>query len=273
MNRFIGTALFVVLSSSISQAQSFNIDIGQPGTGPADTYRAAGRAGFWNAIRAEHISGSPSPHPSDYFLKDVHGNSTSVRVHQFGGTELLSANDPSVSGDDAALLNDTLITHSIPLKICLFFNGLPVGDYEVLTYAWMPNHPEIDTIVFHDFTPGTAFVGGAWPGQHEEGVTYARHIVHVSTGFMGPHSGLPNGGNTVIGGAMNGMQLRKVGPAGDPDNDGDVDDADFVEFVRCQSTPGDHSILPGCIEFDGDDDDDVDMKNFVAFQNLFTGSE
>lgn len=266
-------ASFVLVLTSLSIAQTFNIDIGQPDTGPPSSYGAAGSPGFWNSIRAEHSSPSSQPHASDYFLKDIHGASTNVRVHQFGGTELLSANDPSVTGDAATLLNDTLITHTVSLKICLFFNNLQSGDYEVLTYAWMPNHPETTTIVFHDFTPGTANVGGAWSGEHQEGVTYARHIVHVSaSGFMGPHSGLPNGGNTLIGGAMNGIQLRKIGGSADPDNDGDVDAADLAQFVnRCQTEPDSDGYSPGCLEFDADEDDDVDMRDFPDFQNRYTG--
>ena len=48
------------------------------------------------------------------------------------------------------------------------------------------------------------------PNAGYTGVTYTRFYVNVTTGFMGPHAGLPSGGNTVIGGALNGIQLRKL---------------------------------------------------------------
>lgn len=262
-----------VLSLAVGSAfgQSFNVDIGTNGTGPTSDYGAAGLPGFWNSIRAEHISANPGPHPNDYFLKDIAGTNTNVRVHQFGGMGFIDVSDPSISGNDAKLLGDAILTHSVPLKSCLYFNNLAPGLYEVLTYAWMPNHPEVDSVVFHDFTPGTHLVGGPWNGEHEEGVTFARHLVTVTTGFMGPHAGLPNGGNTAIGGPLNGMQLHLVGPPGDVEADGDVDDEDAARFTGCLIGPGDEAMRPICVEYDFNHDEDVDMRDFVSFQNVYTG--
>jgi hypothetical protein len=203
----------VLLSAALATpafSQSINLDIGEPADAPSATYGAAGLPGVWNSVRCEHTTANPGPQPFDYMLVDLAGNATGVGLHQFGGTELLSADDPTVSGDDATLLDDALVTHSIALKSCLYFNGLENGSYEVLTYAWMPNHPEVLNKVFFDFTPGFALVGGSWSGVHELGITYARHIIHVTNGFMGPHAGLPDDGDPAIGGALNGMQLRKV---------------------------------------------------------------
>jgi hypothetical protein len=56
--------------------------------------------------------------------------------------------------------------------------------------------------------------GGAWGGSHAKGLTYSRFLVHVTTGFMGPHAGIPDGGSTLVGGALNGIQLRKLTCAG-----------------------------------------------------------
>jgi len=66
-----------------------------------------------------------------------------------------------------------------------------------------------------DFHPGEEFVGGAWPGSHVQGVTYSRHVVQVTSGFMGMHIGIPSGGNTAIGAAWNGLQIRPLA-AGPP---------------------------------------------------------
>jgi len=264
-------ALVISALSAAALGQSFNVDIGPFNTGPAVTYGAAGVPGFWNSVPAAHTSANPGPTLGDYILSDIHGNVTGVGLHQFGGMELISQDDPSVGGDDAVLLKDAIVTHSISLKSCLYFNNLQNGLYEVLTYAWMPNHPEVTHVVFHDFTPGTALVGGAWTGRHEEGVTYARHLVTVTNGFMGPHAGLPAGGNTFIGGALNGIQLRKVGPPCDADNDADVDNVDYARYVQCQNGPGADGLQPVCIEYDVDRDEDVDMIDFVTFQRLSTG--
>ena len=59
--------------------------------------------------------------------------------------------DPRVSGsrDDAALLNDALITYDPGLESCLFVNGLEPGMYEVTMYAWMPNAPSVFSRVRH----------------------------------------------------------------------------------------------------------------------------
>lgn len=196
--------------TALASAQSFNIDLGAPGSTPSSSYGAAGLPGFWNSVQPAHSTPSFGPQPFDIPLTDIDGNATSVGLHQYGGTQYIDTPDASVSGDDAALLHDALVTHSIPLKTCLYLNGLENGTYEVLSYAWMPNHPRVMNRVFIDFTPGDFLVGGTWPGLHVEGISVARHIVTVTNGFMGPHAGLPDFGDPVIGGALNGIQLRKL---------------------------------------------------------------
>lgn len=208
--RFLSTFAAFLLSTGALHAQSFNIDFGDEADCPSSSYEAAGLPGLWNAFVCYDSVPDTSAQPFDDQLVDLHGWATNVSVHEYGGTHILSANDPSVSGDDAKLLNDGLLTYSIPIKTCLYFNGLQNGDYEVLTYAWMPNQPSVIQRVFHDNTVGSAFVGGTWTGAHVEGVTYGRHIVTVTNGFMGPHIGIPNFGNAADGGALNGMQLRQL---------------------------------------------------------------
>jgi hypothetical protein len=237
--RVIPSILVLCISGSAS-AQSFNIDFGVPGSGPAHDYAAAGQAGFWNSIAAEHTTPNPGPQAVDEFLTDIHGNPTNVRVHQFGGmgTINVNLNQPGDPGDPhTRLLGDALMTYSVPLKSCLYFNNLQNGTYDVLMYTWMPHHPEVNGLSFIDFTPGNELAGGAWPGNHQEGVTYSRFTVNVTNGFMGPHAGLPSGGDPVIGGPLNGMQLRllctSAAACGDADGNGIVDDS--CAFHRCQS--------------------------------------
>ncbi|MCZ6770646.1 MAG: hypothetical protein O7G83_01505 [Proteobacteria bacterium] len=193
-------------------AQSFNVDIGEPGSEPPPEYPAAGLPGLWNSVRADHITPfTTNPTPDDVVLLDLDGNLTAVGFHQFGGMDHVTTNDPTVTGEDAILLNDYLATHSDVLESCMYLNGLEDGMYEVLTYARMPNSPDTFQLVRFDFHKGTTLVGGAWPGQHEEGITYSRDIIEVSNGFLGFHVGIPPGGNTEIGAAFNGFQVRRLG--------------------------------------------------------------
>lgn len=197
------TAFALVLSAAPLCAQSFNLDFSEATSPPSSSYGGAGLAGHWNALRADNNI--------HYFLKDLAGNPTFVDFYQFGGFAGFQSSDPSVSGDDALLMNDGLITHNPNLDSCFYFNGLQPGTYEVITYAWRPDVPTLMAKSFIDNTPGLEISGGAWPGQHAQGVTYAKHIVTVTaSGFMGPHSGLAAGADAGTGAVCNGMQLRKL---------------------------------------------------------------
>lgn len=253
--------------------QSFNVDIGEPGAGPPARYGAAGDVGHWNSVLAEHNEPFRTGRtPDDYMLIDIHGNQTDVGFHQYGGMDLQDHTESDATGDDAILMNDCLVTHSIQLESCMYLNGLENGRYEVLTYAWFPNHPEAIQKVRFDFHEGFTLIGGDWPGDHAEGVTYSRDIIEVTREHIGFHVGIPAGGDTEVGAAFNGFQLHKIGPPGDGDDDGDVDLDDFNRFSECVSGPVPPATpLPGCIEFDVDADDDVDLGDLAAFQTLYTG--
>ena len=217
------------------------------------------RPGVWNSIEGEH---TPFWDPQViYDLVDVHGNPTGVTLYQFGGTDVIAATDPSVGGDDAILLNDALVTQTTNLESCLFIDGLANGTYEVITYAWMPNNPFTLSRVRHDFTPEVVDVGGVWPGGHVEGVTYARHLVEVTTGFMGSHSGiLPLGGNPVVGAALNGIQIRPfVACPNDVNGDGAVNVLDLVELLLCFGQPA----TPPCDAADVNGDASVNVLDLI----------
>jgi hypothetical protein len=204
--RFLGIAASVTVlfqAQGGARAQSLNVDFGQPANKPSDTYAAAGLPGVWNSIQ-----GAAGP---TYNLVGLDGRPTSVTLSQSGSTSLLSASDPSVTGDDAALLNDALITNIAGQETCLFVHGLEPGMYEVLVYAWMPNAPAVKSRVRHDLSTMTQDIGGAWTGAHVQGVTYSRHILTIgSDGFMGSHSGVVPGAVAANGAALNGFQIRKI---------------------------------------------------------------
>src|SRR4029453_5739159 len=204
----------LVLVSSIATsalAQSFNIDIGQPGAAPPDTYAAAGLPGHWLAL--------PCTQGITLFnLENIQGNATNVSMSQIGGTDTLLVNDPALTRDDATLMNDFLITHTTT-ENCLFLSQMIPGQYEVLIYARMPAQPGIMSRTHVDQEPGVPFelVGGVWPGHHQENISYSRHTALVAasgpnTGKLGLHSGVPPGGNFTIGAAMNAVQIRRIVP-------------------------------------------------------------
>jgi hypothetical protein len=208
---------YVTLAAALvtpAAAQSINIDFGPPNTGPPASYRAAGIEGTWNSFEAIDPAVT-------YPLLDVNGLLTGATLKQFGGTEIVQADlaDPGdPSGGDRTLLRDAMVTHTM-IESCLFINGLQNGTYEVTTYAWMPTAPSTKNNVHVDDpdfpNPGIyVLVGGAWLGEHEEEVTYARHIREVQDGFLGPHSGvpLPPDDDFATGAALNGIQVRFMTP-------------------------------------------------------------
>lgn len=218
MVRALVSTVFLALLGGAATAQDFNVDVGARGSAPSSGYGgAAGQPGFWNSVTADHVTPfTTGPTPDDVFLVNVHGNPTGVGFHQFGGMDLVSGSDPSVSGDDAALLNDHLATHSTSLESCMYLNGLENGTYEVVTYAWMPSSPGTQQQVRFDFVPGTKIVGGSWTGVHAEGVTYSRDVIEVTSGHIGWHVGIPSGGATFPGAAFNGFQLTRLNAASVP---------------------------------------------------------
>lgn len=238
----------VTMLSATATGQSINIDFGLPGAGPADTYAAAGRAGVWNSIEGEQTDFTDPE--IIYDLVDVHGNATSVTLYQFGGTELIAESDPTVSGDDAILLNDAIVTHTLGLETCLWINGLAPGMYEVLMYGWMPNHPESRARIRHDFQPDIFVIGGRWPGEHVEGVTYSRHVIQVTSGFIGSHSGNVSGADLSVGAALNGLQIRPLGEC--PQDLDDSGDVGFSDLLAVLSAWGPCAACPQ--DFDGSGD-------------------
>jgi hypothetical protein len=200
--RLLTAAVALAFCAAPLSAQSFNLDFGQPTAGPSSSYAAAGLPGYWNAIQASS---------GNYVLRDLAGSLTNIVFWQAGAAGVIAASDPSVSGDDALLMNDGLITYNPGVDSCFYFNGLQPGTYELITYAWRPDNPTLMAKTFVDNTTGLEISGGSWPGYHVHGVTYARHFVTVdSSGFMGPHSGLAAGADATVGAVCNGMQLHRI---------------------------------------------------------------
>ena len=105
----------------------------------------------------------------------------------------------------------------------------------------MPNEPDTLAYTNCDQEIGNPHltIGGAWPGGHVEGITYARHIAEVTNGNLGLHSGIVPGENPALGAACNGIQIRLlVDCPADFDGDGVVGAADLAIMLGAWGTNG-----------------------------------
>lgn len=197
--RTIAVLAVILLAAPPGQSQSLNVDFGTAQTAPSPGYAAAGLPGVWNAYGL-------LPEWERFPLVDLAGDATEAEIYMFGPTDLLILDDPGTSGDDASLLDDMLIGFNDPVDVCVWFEGLENGDYEVLTYAMTPADPELlHRIRVDDGDPGPVWIGGTWPGDHEESVTFARHTVPVVNGVLALHSGE---WAAAVESGINGIQIR-----------------------------------------------------------------
>jgi hypothetical protein len=191
----------ILISASPTWSQSINIDFGGTESLPPATYAAAGLPGVWNPVGV-------LPPGERQSLIDRAGQPISARIYMIGGTNMLVADDPSTTGDHEALLDDMLIGFNNPVDVCIWVEYLENGEYEVITYAMTPSNANLQSRVRVDFgDPGPVMVGGAWPGVHQEGITFARHTVQVVDGVIALHSGL---WAAQVQSGINGFQIQPV---------------------------------------------------------------
>ena len=204
--RSLALVVLTLVTGMPAGSQSINVDFGQPADGPPATYGAAGQAGHWNSIVAAHGTTTPN-------LLDLSGQATGVSMTQIGGLDTVSGSDPATAGAAALLMDDYLVTFDDGLESCLFFDHLEAGDYEILLYARMPSQPLVfgDTFVDQELGVPHYSVGGVWPGDHQELISYSRHVATVGEdGNLDMHSGIVPEANPALGAALNGVQLRRL---------------------------------------------------------------
>lgn len=214
-------------SAQSAQAQSMNIDFGTAATSPGPNFAAAGEAGNWNSISGDQ--------GVSFSLFGLDGAPTGVSVVNIGGSQILTDNHPDTQGNFERLLDDYLVTFNANLEVCLFFNGLEDGQYQVITYAWLPLTGDSSLVSVDESTEPNELIGGSWSGAFEEGVTHAIHLAEVVNGSLGLHSGVPIGG-TPIKAALNGVQLIKIPDPiefrrGDVNADASLDIGDMVALL------------------------------------------
>jgi hypothetical protein len=250
---FAGFVLAASLACTAASAQSYKIDFGAARSAPSPTYAAAGLPGEWN------ILGVPTP-GTFYPLVNLAGETSGVTLNNIGGTQLLSIDDAATAGDDQALIDDMLIGFNDPIDVCIWINNLPAGQWEVLIYAITPGDPALLSRTRVDNADqGPTFVGGAWPGQHELGVTFSRHTVNVTNGVIGLHSGLFGG---QIQSGINAIQVRRL-IAGDATGDGAVDVDDLVAVILAWGACG-SCESPSMCPADFDHTCSVDVDDLIA---------
>lgn len=252
-------------------AQNFNLAFGPVTEQPSSSYGAAGLPGYWHAMTAANGT-------TTFNLKDISGTTTNVRLTQIGGTQILTVNDGGTTGDHETLMDSFLVTYTSNLETCLFINALQNGIYEVIAYAWMPRNPTVMAYVSSDEEPGFPHhtIGGAWPGGHQEGITYSRHYSIVGPPFNGRlrvHSGIVPGANQANGAAMNGIQIRLLPPISDADMncDGARDARDLDLFVQTLTDREEyHAAQPTCNVLNADLNGDwsIDLDDVAPFVDM-----
>jgi hypothetical protein len=238
--RALRALALVFLTPAFAQAQAFNIDFGGPESVPSPAYAAAGLGGVWNAVP---VLPAGQRHP----LVDLNGAPSIARIYQIGGSTMLVHDDAATQGDDQALLDDMYLSVNNPLDLCIWIENLTNGQYEVLIYALTPGDPSLQSRVrVDDGVPGPIMVGGAWGGQHVHGVSYGRHVVTISNGVIGLHSGLIQ---ALVQSGINGIQVRPVGGAAV--GDATAPEVPVVVSIAPNPAAGDQAIqvmLPAALE-------------------------
>jgi hypothetical protein len=98
----------------------------------------------------------------------------------------------------------------VPAMATWTFSGLLNGDYRLYTYAWAGDNQTSQSTVSAGTVSGRQTLGGPWPGQHQQGTTYAVHLFSVTAGAqisvtIGSTAGIAR---------VNGFQLVQAPPPG-----------------------------------------------------------
>lgn len=204
-----------VASFGVASAQSLNVDVGVTFPVPASTFgAAAAQPGVWNAVNADQAGATA--------LVDLSGAATSVTIQRVSGTgSEMAVNNVGTLGNDEALMDDG---DDPGLGSTWRVSGLAAGDYEVTVYAWAPDVPDYQTVVYVN-GGGPTIVGGPWTGGYVAGITHAVRTVTLAPGanldlLLSPLSTFDDLAT------FNGVQVRQLTPP---------------YSISC---PGDGSVVP-----------------------------
>ncbi len=198
----LGGLFLLGLVYGVAGAQSLNVDVGANDAHPtpSTTYAAAGSAGAWNAVA---VPASAQP------LVGLDGLSVAATVSSTGGFVNLNYDNPATTGEDDGLMDDFQDVGGLTSSVTWTFAGLADDTYTVITYSWAPDNAGFQTrVAVPGSTDAAQDVGGAWPGAHGQGTTYARHRVSVTGGTLVIDLTVTSGF-----GSLNGIQLVREAPA------------------------------------------------------------
>lgn len=216
-------ALTAATFAPAAGAQSVNVDFGAAGSTPSAWYAAAGDAGVWNTVGV-------LPAGQRANLTSLHGTTINARIYMIGCSSMLSFNNAATGGDDEALVDDMILSFNNPVDGCVWIEGLRPGTYEVRLYGLTPNNPNLlNRMRVDNANPGPLWVGGTWPGLHQETVTYSVHTVTPTNGVIGMHAGQQSA-NYQSG--INGIQIRQLNACpGDWNASGQATVEDVFNFL------------------------------------------
>lgn len=195
------TALAASIVAPTVSAQPINIDFGATAAVPSPAYAGAAlQPGLWNALAGSTIAPQP--------LLDTTGAITSATLQVEVARPEYSANHPGTTGDDQALYDDCLDLGPLLDKTTLFIDGLTPGFYGIYIYAWSGDSELFRTGVTVIGAHPEASIGGAWPGLHQPGITFA-YTTFLASGGPGPDATVLL--RTLAGyGSVNGIQLVPI---------------------------------------------------------------
>ena len=173
-----------------------NVDFHNGYGKPADTYAAAGTAGFWNVLGSGLGDGTG--------ILDGDGAMTSISLSCTGNLYWVTTPNQMTAGDDAALLRDYLCSAYNSFDLSIF--GLENGEYDILVYALgRQDYPYGTTVTINGDTNNQKVMTGIWSGALMEGQTHTKHRVNITNNSV--TLSLDKNGDAIINGCT--KRLRR----------------------------------------------------------------
>jgi len=178
--------LLAAPSPAAGQLPSIYVDLAAsnsptPGVPSPNLGAALGVPGVWNDVDVALSLGAGSL--SVPVLLDTGGQASAVEldiVNSSGGFLAgVAFDEPFTTGDDALLMDDVMYFEGGAGT--LTFSGLPMGTYDVYTYAMAPDSPSYATVVrVVGATTAPQVVAGDFSNGYASGDTHALHTVTVT---------------------------------------------------------------------------------------------
>ncbi|OQY04493.1 MAG: hypothetical protein B6I25_06845, partial [Planctomycetales bacterium 4572_13] len=162
---------------------------------PADTYAAAGIAGYWNVLDSGLGNGTG--------ILDSTGAMTGISLSCSRSLGATTTPNQTTEGDDAALLRDYLFSGYNDFDLTIF--GVENDEYDILVYALgRQDYPYGTTVAINGDVGNQKFMTGIWSGSLLEGQTHTKHRVNITNNSV--TLSLDKDGDAII----NGIQIIQI---------------------------------------------------------------